>query len=336
MPVPPINIFSSTIGINNSDAPTEVAFNRETGNVELVVGMNVDVTMRGKIQRRKGYYSVSSKSYHNFYNVDNKFCVCTSRSNPGVWSIARKDGSNIAFADLNKSLSSPELKISYSRSLNNLYWSNSVENGIIDLKKFESKDTTSFYGWEYDGNYIGPKTGKALFSPPPGHIIFIFKGRMYVVQDSVIWYSEPFSFSQFRMATNFVPFKSRIRMVAPTREGMFVSDESDTYFVRGVNPKEFQLEHICSYPAVERTLDFIKGDNFNADIIKGASYAQDGDSALVRGDTEGDVAIWGSGNGICLGFSDGRFRNLTKKQLVYQSKPVGASVVDGDRFICIT
>lgn len=316
-----LDILKGSTGINNVDDESRLGFDSQSYLQQLSVGTNIDIDKTHRINRRKGYRRVSVLSFNSFYNVDDRFLVCKYGIAGGLgwWCITFDGDTWTPVARLE-----PEtnvLRNRYFRYGNDLRFMNGLVKGSIDLTLFEAQDPTAISNWTNNA-YVGPDTKMELYEPPIGHLMFQFNGRLYVAQDNVLWFSRPFAYDWFRMATDFIPFDSRIRMAIPVEDGFFVSTNTTTYFFRGSNPDDFVMKEVASYPAVEWTEKFVSGDNFNENIVGPG--------------VDSKVAIWASTKGICVGLPNGSFRNITKRKLVYNSKDVGSSVVIDDRFICVT
>lgn len=131
---------------------------------------------------------------------------------------------------------------------------------------------------------------------PPGTIMRQHNGRMYVVENNVIWYSEALLYGLTYLDRNyFPPFDAPITMVEPVAAGLFVSADK-LYFVAG--------ESVDSIAITTRE---------GATTIPGSSLVLDGQ--LISKDLQGDVAYWQSSEGAVLGLPDGSVRNITQDKL---------------------
>ena len=191
--------------------------------------------------------------------------------------------------------------VSYVQVEDKVYYCNGHENGYV-------KSRVS-YPWVGEV-YVGPTTTKTFSDPPVGHLVELFSGRIYIASDSVLWYTEPFAYSWVDFAQNFIPFESKVRMIEAVDEGLWVSDSNKVYFLRGKSPKEFEVTIVTSYPAIEGTTH----DVFDIDEAK--------------------AVVWTSTEGICMGFSSGKFKNLTRHKLWYPDSVKGAGLEIDGKYIC--
>jgi hypothetical protein len=90
------------------------------------------------------------------------------------------------------------------------------------------------------------------------------------------------------------------------KDGMFVSDGYKTYFMSGLDPQEFSLVKVADFPA-----------------IAGTDLKVDG--SLVGEGFSGDVIMWLSPEGLCVGGNQGFFKNLTGEYYVPPRTDPGAA-----------
>lgn len=193
-------------------------------------------------------------------------------------------------------------KVSYAQVENKVFYCNGYENGYV-LNRLS-------YPWVGE-EYVGPTTTKTFSDPPVGSLLELFAGRIYIASGSVVWYTEPFAYSWVNLAEDFIPFQSEVKMVKAVKDGLWVSDADKTYFLGGTNPKEMTFEVVANYPAIEGT-----------DCV---AYDID----------EKKIAIWTSTEGICIGASGGRFKNITRNKLWYPDSNVGAGFVTDGKYLSI-
>jgi len=155
----------------------------------------------------------------------------------------------------------------------------------------------------------------------PGHLIEYFNGRLYVARDNEIWFSDPMALMRTDRRRNFKQLSSRITLLSAVEDGIYVSDLGKTYFMGGGDPGEAILTDKADYPAIPGTAQKI-----NAAGIGGLELS-------------GEVVLWASRMGICMGGSQGQFKNSTEEHYRIQRRPFsGCSILckeDGIyQFIC--
>jgi len=293
-----LNIFKGSAGINNKLDPVRLTYNSETGIQDLAAGVNVNVDSTGRIGRRKGSTSKLAKAAHSIFSCGDYALFVSGDAlcvlNPDyTWSAIR----NVAV----------DARMSYVLA-GDTYYANGNEIGIV-------RDKVS-YAWSAS-DYVGPTTTKTFSDPPVGHLLEVYNGLMFIAQDEVLWYSEPFAFSWFNLASNYVQFTDRITMVKAVSGAVFIGTEKDIFSFKGKNFKEAEQEKIADYPAIEGTA-----------VTVPASRVGDGSMT-------GLGAMWASTKGICFGGPDGDFRNFTSRKLDYPVTRYGAGLFKDGKYICL-
>lgn len=192
-------------------------------------------------------------------------------------------------------------RVSYAQVEDKVYYCNGYENGYVENRVS--------YPW-VGSDYVGPTTTKTFSDPPVGSIVELHSGRIYIAVANVVWYTEPFAYSWVNMAEDFIPFESKVRMIKAVSDGLWVSDSNKTYFLSGKSPKEFEFTVVANYPATEGTAC----DAFDID--------------------ESKAIVWTSTEGICMGLSSGKFKNLTRHKLWYPDSVKGAGLEIDGKYIC--
>lgn len=290
----PIPVFRGTSGLNNKIDPVKLRWDSETGIQELAVAKDVDIGDSGRVSRRKGYSKVLDLSdCHSIYNVGS-YCAFVHNN---ALAILEKDYSYTNIRNVTVGA-----KVSYVKPGFNTFYCNGYENGYI-------KDRIS-YSWVGE-DYVGPTTTKTFSSPPVGHLLEFFAGRIYIASGDTLWYTEPFAYSWVNLAESFIPFPGRLRMVKAVKDGLWVSDTEGTYFLGGTNVKEMSLVKVANYPAIEGT------------------------DCKVFDIAEEQMVVWTSTEGICVGAVGGKFNNLTRQKLWYPDSNVGAGFVTNGKYLSI-
>lgn len=197
--------------------------------------------------------------------------------------------------------------MSYVKENNKVYYSNGFEIGFV-------RDRLS-YGWQ-DQPYIGPVTTRVYSSPPAGHLLEIFNGRMYVAKENILFFSEPFAYGRFDMARGYIPYASRIQLVKAVSGGIYVGDEDRIFFEGGDGPRTFSHTLVADYPAVLRAVavDYLSGLRFGLE-------------------TSAEFAIIGTKKGICIAGPSGQFINLTEDKVTYPDVSRGTTLVRDDNIL---
>lgn len=145
---------------------------------------------------------------------------------------------------------------------------------------------------------------------PPGTHVVHAKGRLFVADGNVLWYSEPLDYGKCDMRSGFIVFPEDITMLT---DKLFVATASSTYWLRGDNPDQLVLMEILKYGTPKTQAVSVEGSYF--------------------GDAGGRVQVWQSNRGICVGDDDGSITNVTDKKVAMPKYDSAATVFRRDRGI---
>jgi hypothetical protein len=300
-------LYSGSAGLNNKVDPKRISFNPQTGVIDLATAYNVDIDASGRISRRKGYTTTAVTS-----NIHSLFCDggdCFYVSGTSLYKLNEDHTSALVVTGLAYGIRMWYVQVGYKTYYSNGYQLGYVEGGVN-------------HTWEA-GTYVGPTTYVQYSNPPLGTQLEVHSGRMYIVQGKTLWYSEPFWHGGFDLASNFVSFYSNIQMVKAVNDGLYVSDEYNTFFLRGHNPKEFTIKMVDKAAAILGTAVKVPGRDVGR--IK-YEYNQG---------KPGRVVMWTTRHGICIGMDSGEFNSLTEDRLEFPSALVGTAVYHQDKYICL-
>ena len=158
-------------------------------------------------------------------------------------------------------------------------------------------------------HYTTPLRTQHLASPPPGHLVRYYRGRVWIAQENVLWFTDALGYHLNDPSRGFFQFPQAIDLLEPVTDGFFIGADK-TYFLAGTHPDEMALREIASYGAVRGTSVTVDG-----------SLVRVGDQSL-----NGLVALWTSPKGICAGASSGVFINLTESRLAMNAEGIGAAL----------
>jgi len=89
-------------------------------------------------------------------------------------------------------------------------------------------------------------------STPAGTCLDMLSGMFVIGIGDEIQYTEPGLFGIVDDTRNWRRLESRVQLVCSVLTGLYVSDESATYFLPGRNPKDWTLDKVLDYPATGR------------------------------------------------------------------------------------
>jgi hypothetical protein len=169
--------------------------------------------------------------------------------------------------------------------------------------------------------YRGPETTRFFEDHVPLFAkIAYFNGYMLGSIDNALFASELGLLGLWEMKPIWMS-DSEVIMIRPVESGVFVSNLARTFFMRGLEPKEFKEEKVATYPAIEWSVAH--------NLVDSSKFL---DASL--GLTGGMSALWMSKEGLCLGLSTGLFLNLTQARLAPLTEGnTGATLAAGNTAI---
>ena len=126
---------------------------------------------------------------------------------------------------------------------------------------------------------------------PAGSIIEIFMSCLFVAVGNIMYISDPLC-DYYDIRSGYRIFPDELTMIRALDDGMYVSDIKKTYFLSGRGNDDFNKTEVESEPAIKFS-----------DVRTSAESMGYG--------VKGDVVIWTSSTGICVGDSGGSVKNMT-------------------------
>ena len=146
---------------------------------------------------------------------------------------------------------------------------------------------------------------------PASRFIAYYKGILFVAKGKVLYISDALC-DHYDVRTGFRVFANDITMLRPVDDGIYVAD-GDTWFLVekrafADEPAEFRKEKVLDVDAIPYTDVNINGK----DVAEGV---------------EGNLAMWTSGAGICLGDNKGVVKVLNQDKYYLTPRGVGAAAI---------
>lgn len=86
---------------------------------------------------------------------------------------------------------------------------------------------------------------QGVYPPPNGHIVRVWGGYALVADDSALYIAEPGAPHRFRLATDLQMFGSRIVLVEPLPDGVYVAVEAGgTFWIEGTSPADWRVRQV--------------------------------------------------------------------------------------------
>ena len=284
----PVTVFSGVLGLNNREHPSRLEAD-ERGNVELAEAVNIDISGRGKPRRRKGQRaSAITQGCHSFFVAgDTGYCVSGSkllRVTPDFVTSALR-------FDL-----TPDLRMSFCAQAGKLFYANGQENGYIEAG--------SSHAWDLpQTDWQAVDSARSFSAPPVGHKLAAAFGRVWIAQDNVLWFTEPYAPFFCDLARNAIPFPTRVREIVPVQDGLFVSTMRQTVFLAGGDPRQMRQIDIRPEPLIPGTAVVAAPEDIGYDQVP-----------------QGILVVATMPSGICLLGSGGFCVNLTAQRVVLPGK----------------
>ena len=243
---------------------------------ELQKGEDVDLDDLGKASRRKGKTLLLAGTYKWLWS-DGVVCLGLHVSTGSLVSISSGfTGHTVLRTGLNQN------RIVYSKVLDKVYYTNNQVIGYVQGGADHALPTPT------------EEFKEAMF---PCEFLVYHAGRLWGGRANQLWPSDVLAVGQRdqRMAPK--QFQGNLTLVESVRNGMFIADTGNTYYMAIKDPTEMipdALQIVAFYGAIPHAVTRVDGS-----LIGG------------REPVKGTVLFWGSPNGVCVGADNGEFTNVS-------------------------
>lgn len=166
------------------------------------------------------------------------------------------------------------------------------------------------------GNLGVMPSGRHLSVMPGGQFIEAWNGRLLVGRGRVLRYSQPLRPALHDPRFDYVLMPSRITMVAPVADGVFVGTRECCYFLGGTNPEDWSQVKLSAQPPIEGCYALAAGSLFQ-------------DTADVP------VAVWLGASGFVIGLPGGQAVSPQMSRLKITPGRRGSLTVVGRRLYAL-
>jgi hypothetical protein len=156
---------------------------------------------------------------------------------------------------------------------------------------------------------VSPLRTFNLDAPPHGSHVTYYLGHMYIADESVLWYSEPFQYSYYKLSSNYIEFTGTILEVMAVDNGIWVGTTAGLYYLSGLEPSKFQMD-------IKETLTVISG---TATQLSGSYEQQSGLPPGFKWLISTDL-------GIFLLANEGMLLNVSTPNVELEAADSGASL----------
>lgn len=157
-------------------------------------------------------------------------------------------------------------------------------------------------------NLITPLKTFGLDAPPLGHIIKYYRARMFIAQDNILWYSEPYQYEYFNLQSNYFEFPERIRAVMPVEDGIWIGSDR-LYYLSG-----------------EDALTFKRSTKENVKVVEGTAHKVSGSYVHLDNTPIGYKWLVTTDLGIFILFNQGLVINMTSDYLAVTQADSGSAL----------
>jgi len=298
-------LFSGATGLNNILDPVRLPYNPSSGISDLSEAVNVFIDDTGRVSRRSGQTLLSAIVSHSlFCDKGDCFVVQDREADAALYQVA----TDYTLTGIRSGLTKGA-RVSFAQVGDKTYYSNGYQNGVIENGISSA--------WPVAPAHVGATTVRSFYPAPIGSHIAFFQSCMWIAKDNVIWVSEPNAFGKFDFARKYFQFGTKVMMIKPVANGVWVSDEEATGFIEaGERFASMRYIKKSSFPAHEWS------ENIELVDLRDTEYQIPGLSA-----------VWSSDAGLCIGTSEGQLIIPTEKKLIYPTGARGTTLVDGHNVI---
>lgn len=157
-------------------------------------------------------------------------------------------------------------------------------------------------------NLITPLRTFGLDAPPLGHIIKYYRGRMFIAQDNILWFSEPYQYEHFDLHSNYIEFPERIREVMPVEDGIWIGSDR-LYYLSG-----------------EDALTFKRSTKENVKVVEGTAHKVSGSYVHLDNTPIGYKWLVTTDIGIFILFNQGLVINMTSENIALDQANSGTAL----------
>lgn len=278
-------IFGQFAGLKNTVAETRLAPE------DLARALNIDIDDAAQARRRRGYTKKIDGSFHSVAAV-------------GSRTFAVMDGNLVRlYPDYTTKLIQYDVgdaPLAYVAVGDTVYFSSSVISG-----KIGPDDSSSPWGaLVSEGEWLSPVVvptdtlpdldGKLLGKPPLATSLALFNGRIYLASGRTLWATELYLYDYVDKTRNFIQFESDITAVFDVDDGLYVCTEDEVWFLTGPFA---QMQRVQASPQ---------------GALAGSVVRVPSTALTLEQPTRGDVAIFMSRSGVCVGLPSGVCYSLTQ------------------------
>ena len=136
-----------------------------------------------------------------------------------------------------------------------------------------------------------------LYDAPSGSIVKWAHGRFYIVQDNIVWFSQPYEYDLFNLKDDYWYFDEEVTALCPTPDGLWISSDK-IYYVAGKDPTSARL--------TEKEI---------AKVVRGSDVKFSGAYIFIENTPLGYKWLVTTDKGIFVLFNDGVILNISEQNI---------------------
>lgn len=282
---------------------------------ELAAAVNVDIDDVGQVRRRRGYDRKSTANHHSLCTIAGRTYVVRD----GTLGILDE-----SYGHRTMAVVGPH-PLSYTEVAGTVYYSSSTVSG----KLVGGDDPQPWGTLDGGGRWVSPVirptetlgavAGRKFTNPPQADIIEYHKGRIYLAQGPVLWHTELYLYDLIDRTRGFIQFENDITMVRSVSGGLYVGTTAKLYFLRGTAAKGMERTTLIDSPVIRGSDVMTPTADVHPQVRKGGDIP------------EGNVPMFMTSDGICVGLEDGNVHNLTRGKVVFPGVVSAAALYRGDQ-----
>lgn len=292
-------VFDQFTGLRNTVARSRL------GPSDLVTARNIDLDDSGQPRRRRGYQRVVTGNFHSLAKV-------------GSRTFAVRDGDLVrVYPDYSVVTLRADLgpaPVEFVDVAGTVHFTSRASSGKIlpDDTVLDWGMVTSAGEWHSPvvnpTNTLPDLDGKLLGPPPMAEHLALYNGRIYLAHDNVVWMTELYLYDYVDRTRNFLQFESKVTGLIAVADGIYVGTATDVWFLRG-SRGEMQRTRMTPAGMVE----------YSATMIPAEALS-------LQDPTVGEVAMFTSPSGICVGLASGVCFSMTRDKVELPDAVRGAAM----------
>jgi hypothetical protein len=292
-------------GLNTVQMPRWLAYNPGTGEYEAAELVNVVVDDTGGILRRDGYSLALGGSWHSLW-----------ADGDDVLAVAGADLVRVRTDNSTETLVTgltAGARVSFTRVGGWVFWANGFEHGVL-----ENGAPGAWGGrtWPYADDV------REMISPPVGHLVEYFSGRVFIAVDDFVCGTEPGGFYHFvdNVSGWLIPFGGRVGMLRAVEGGLYVGTDRGIWFLKALDAGNFSYQEVSGSPVCPGT---------DVPVDPTLTPRVGGMSVSGRG------VLWTGRDGIFFGGAGGQIANVTNGRVTFPAGGRGTACIYNGRYVAV-